>query len=195
MAKNKWTLSEKVELFHERVQELRQSQLVKSKFNATFVFEFDIRKKEGRSSCEGASEETIVSFSAIFRQFILRTEPIFYDYIYAICWTFSLSEDFSETLDTCYGNWHQLHEKHGFSFISNGTEITPFHMADHWLHGMYFHNDKEKRKKIQQMSHEARHLAKMHFLRYLMVATEQIILLDNNISVAQKQDDLQIRNL
>ena len=176
-----------LELFTARVDELRNTRLIRKGFNPGITISW--RRMQGmRFQSQGPDEEDLRSFLLTFRQFISNDEPVFLNRIYNLCQRCITSEQMKGYLIKSREAWKQAHRSSGIKLIFNKRELTPEFVTDLWINGYYFHNDARKVSMLKRLLPHESMLVRNQFLNYLVDATRHVLYVGNVITVALKEN-------
>ena len=178
---------EQLELFNARVEELRNSRLIRKGFNPAITISWD-RMQGLRFQSEEPDEEDLRSFLLTFRQFISEGEPVFLNRICNLCLRSLTSDELKGYLVESREAWRQAQRSSGVKLIHNNQELTPEYVTDLWINGYYFHSDGDKLSRLKQLLPHEGMLVRNQFLSYLVDATRQVIYVGNVVTIALKEN-------
>jgi len=178
-------------LFISRSNEIKNTRAIKNGFNTQFKIHWD-KEKGFITEISQPNEEDLRSFLLLLRQFISDDEPIFLNRIYNLCYKYIDDDEIKSGLIEARKNWKHSHISCGMGVILENEIFTPEYSTDLWINGYYFHNDEEKRKKIESKLHLEQHLIRQQFLNFIISATENIFYVSDMIELAIKRDKLKI---
>ena len=174
---------EQLEMFSARVEQLRNTRLIRQGFNPAITISWD-RMKGLRFQSEEPDEETLRSFLLTFRQFVSNNEPVFLNRVYNLCQRHLSSDQLKGYLVESREAWRQAQRSSGIRLVINNEELTPEFVTDLWINGCYFHSDPEKLSRLKQLLPHEGMLVRNQFLSYLVDATRQVIYLGNVVTIA-----------
>ncbi len=119
-------------------------------------------------------EELLRSFLLAFRQFFLKSEPVYINRIYKLSMEHLRSDFLRERLQQSREAWKDAMRGGGLRLELNGDQVTPERAMHLWINGYYFHNDAEKRELINTYEPIGRALTRQQFLGLIADATGQL---------------------
>jgi hypothetical protein len=173
-------------LFLTRARELERTRLIQSGYSPSWSFNFD-RMQGLRFSSTEPDEEDLRSFLITFRQFVSERDPIFLNRVYNLCQQHLRSDELKRLLVTSRRALRTSQQHGGIQFVFNDKNITPEYVADLWINGWYFHNDYEKRRKLERLMPHEFIMVRQRFLAFIAGVTVQIFYVANIINAALKE--------
>lgn len=134
------------------------------------------------STLKGPDEEELRSYLLTLRQFLLKEEPIFLNRIYNICRRRANSEDLKNNIKQARQYWKKQQEHNGLIVMIDGNKVKAIEMCNWWINGKYFHNDMDYQEKIAKADQISQDVYRLHFLTFVIDASEHIRYLHNIIS-------------
>jgi len=180
-------IHEQLEMFSARVEQLRNTRLIKKGFNPGITISWD-RMKGLRFQSREPDEEDLRSFLLTFRQFISEGEPVFLNRTYTLCQRHLASDELKGYLVESREAWRQAQRSSGIKLVINKQELTPESVTDLWINGYYFHGDHEKLSRLKQLLPHEGMLVRNQFLSYLVDATRQVMYVGNVVTIALKEN-------
>jgi gamma-glutamylcyclotransferase (GGCT)/AIG2-like uncharacterized protein YtfP len=170
-------------LFIERAEELRDSAFIQSGFvpalharrDGTAPAVIDISEPD---------EDDLRSFLLTYRQFISNDEPIFVYMILKLCWTHIIDPNGKTAFANARKAWKALETGGVLQIVRNGCSVYPQETQDLWINGYYFHNDEQKRNRLDELSSGFQETIRHHFLEHVYEATKIILFVANQLENA-----------
>jgi len=180
---------EKLQKFHETVQELKSTSLMKKGLSSGMKFHVDSSKKPDTSfEVEWPEEDDLRSFILTFRFFISPKEDVFLNRIFNLCHQKFTDDKMRDELVWIREIWRKTQDTVGFNITYRGKKQTPEHITKLWLNGKYFHQDEQKRSKLKELSYPLMTFFKGQFLFYLVKATQIIFYADTIVERALNEN-------
>jgi len=172
---DEYTLTERLDLYVARVEELIRTRAVREgALGVEMNMNFGINRPFSVTHLE-TEEETLKSFLLSFRPFISKGEPVFVNSVYSACWPELRSNDLKHRMVRGREHWTKSAKNGPFRLVVNNEHLSPEHLTDLWINGQYFHNDKRKAKKIEQLDPMGTIFARQAFINHLITATNYVI--------------------
>jgi len=169
-------------LFKYRAQELGGTRMLTKGFNPGLSVKWD-RMQGLRFESSEPDEEDLRSFLLTFRQFVSPKEPVHLLHIYNVCREVLTSDELKGYLVQSRAVWKRALKNAGIDLTIDDVKMTPEHVADLWINGVYFHNDDDNRREIERLvPYEKLH--KFVFLDYLTEGTRQVMYTASVIAAA-----------
>ncbi len=131
---------EKLELFVNRIDELRETRLAKSGFKIGRKIHGELGQPV-EYTLEQPDEADLKKYLMTFRHFIAQEEDIFLFRIFGICHRKLIVNEVKQDLIQ-KREWLKQIEQHNWMPLEmNGHKVTPLQVTDMYLNGKYFHND------------------------------------------------------
>jgi hypothetical protein len=179
---------EKLQKFHETVQELKSTSLMKKGFSSRMKIHVDSSKKPDTSyEVEWPEDDDLRSFILIFRHFI-KQEDVFLNSIFNLCHQKLTDDKMRDELAWARERWRETQKTIGINMTYRGEKQTPEHITKLWLNGIYFHQNEEKRSRLKGLSYDMMMFFKYQFLTYLVGATQIIFYADTIIERALNEN-------
>ncbi|MCR4320416.1 MAG: hypothetical protein NUV74_08820 [Candidatus Brocadiaceae bacterium] len=180
---------DQLNLFKTRVDELRQTKIVKEGFNSSITVKYEAQKGLHFQSVH-PNEEYFRSFLLTFRKFVSEKEPIYLNRIYNICQQYLTNEKYKEYLVKSRNIWRESLKSTGFKLTFNGREMSPEVVMDLWINGYYFHDDIEKVNALNGMLQHEKMLVKYQFENFIIEAVRVVIYVGNVVTVSLKEGQI-----
>ena len=180
---------DQLNLFKLRVDELRQTKIVKDGFNSSITMKYEAEKGLHFQSVH-PDEEYFRSFLLTFRKFVSEKEPIYLNRIYNICQQYLTNEKHKEYLVKSRNIWKDALKSSGFKLTLNGKEMSPEVVTDLWINGYYFHDDIEKVNTLNGMLPHERMLIKNQFENFIIEAVRVVLYVGNIVTVSLKEGEI-----
>ena len=180
---------EKLKLFREKAEELRQSRLLQKGISLKFRIIID-RTKGVLIETNKPDEEDVRSYLLTFRQFISEEEPIFIRHIYNLCNQIITDLELRERLAESRELWNEESRGWGIGFIIWDQEITPESATKLLINAHYFHNDPDKMALLKKLSSLdiTKKVIGDQFRTYLVSTTNFILKLNMIIGITTEKD-------
>ncbi len=165
---------EKLELFVNRVNELRNTRLAKIGFN----IEYKLQGQQGQlveSELKQPAEADLKDYLMTFRHFISEREDVFLNHIFSICRRQLPSGGIKQNLAQACQFFEQVKLHSAASFRMNENEYTPLQVTNIYLNGKYFHNDLAYQQLLNNLPSCIADVFRFHFLNFV-INTSRIIL-------------------
>lgn len=173
---------EKLEKFHETVNELRSTRLMEEGLNTKMTLRYSAEKKELEFDTEWPDEEDLRSFLLTFRHFVAKNEDVLLDKIFNLCQQKLNDEKLREFLVGARRIWKKAQKTIGFDIVHEGKRKTPQQITQLFLSGMYFHKDEEKRAELKGLPYPQAMFYKYEFLSYLADSVRVIFYVDRIVA-------------
>jgi hypothetical protein len=176
-----WDLStrERLELFTQRVAELRDRRLVRNGMNTRYTVSWTQVSRLLTQQTIEPDEEDLRSFLLVFRQFISDREPVFISRAFNDCLRLLDSGDLREQLAQAQEAWRNAFRGMGALHVTiDGRNLTGEYVLDLWINGYYFHNDSNKTAELRRyIATQDLPLVRFQFLSALAALTDIILYL------------------
>jgi len=178
----KLSTRQKMEKFHETVQELKSTSLMKKGLSANMKIR--VEGLEMRFETDWPEENDLRSFLITFRHFVADKEDVFMNHIFNLCQQKLTDDKLKEYLAGARNIWKKAHDTVGLDIVYQGKRQTPEQITRLWLSGTYFHKDEDKRSILKGLPYDQIMLFKHQFLSYLVEATRMIFYVDRIVEKA-----------
>lgn len=121
--------------------------------------------------------EQLDSFLIRFRPFVSQGEDVYLQNIHNLCFRAAKADELKRELQFAREHYSKVLKGLVVKIQFNGTAITPEHLSDLWINGIYFHNDEKKRAELEAMHPALRSLARTEFLSLLVDGARQVMFL------------------
>ena len=167
---------EKLILFREKAEELRQSRLLQKGISLKFSITFD-RTKGVLIETEKPDEEDLRSYLLTFRQFILKKGPIYLPRICNLCLQNITDVDLRKRLAEAKEFWNQDRQSYGMGVEIFDHKITPESATKLLINAHYFHSDPDRIALLKRLSSLKIDEEEINYqFRFYLVATTKFIL-------------------
>lgn len=180
------SVQEQLELFVYRVDELRNTRLLKNGFNPSFSMNWH-HLNGMRFQTRVPDDEDLRSYLLTFRQFISNDEPVYLFKIYNLCHQHITSDRLKTDLIESRKSWVKELQQGGIHLNYNGRQFTPEELTRLWINGFYFHSDYEMLRLLKGLLPHEHMLVKHIFLNHLIEATKRVLFVGNLIRFALKE--------
>lgn len=144
-----------LERFVERADRLRHTRLIQNGFSAELSYTFggygsSANTIQGR--LKQPNEDDLKSFLLDFRPFTLQRDSVYLGRVYnrlEQCLTNTARRD---ALRASREGWKQGQRHVGIQFFINEQEVTPELAIDLYVNGWYFHDDPDKRQRLEALT-------------------------------------------
>lgn len=172
---------EKLKLFREKAEELRQSRLIQKGISLKFSITFD-RTKGVLIETEKPDEEDLRSYLLTFRQFILKKGPIYLPRICNLCLQNITDVYLRKRLAEAKEFWNQDRQSYGMGVDIFDHKITPESATYLLINAHYFHSDPDRIALLKRLSSLKIEEEEINFqFRFYLVATTKFIVTVSNI--------------
>jgi len=176
--------SEQLQLFTTRVDELRTRRILAEKgLGASVTITWNQATGAGLQTRE-PDEEHLISFLALFRQFISNDEPIFRSRVYRLCQRAIADTDVKQRLADARKHWNRACRQGGLQLNYNNKNWTPLETARTWINGHYLHTDVDKRAILASMDELQLSLHRFVFVDFAIETTRNILYVGNVVTAA-----------
>lgn len=184
-----WSLFEKIDLFKEEVEKIRNTRIAKNKgLKEGLTLKFTDDGKQ-TWNIEEPDEDEFRSFLLIFRIFIRRESPIKIGLIYDDLTNGLKDEKLKSELVEAKKKWEQLQEIYDLKLTHEGRHITPERITNLYINAKFFHpENRNKRKKLENLDPFVEKLYKHNFYGYVIWACIHALYLDSVIKKAIDED-------
>lgn len=182
------SVREQLELFVFRVEELRNTGLLKNqglKHSLTISYDDTVGISFKQETIDN---DLLRSYALTYRQFVSDSEPIHLFKIYNICFRHVTNDKIKNDLQLSRERWKQELKNGGFKFTYNDKEYTPEDIADLWINGYYFHNDKDKLDLLLQLLPHEDMLVRHIFIDNVIETTKIIFSVDYLLRIVLEAD-------
>lgn len=129
-------------------------------------------------------EDSLKAYLMTFRKFISQGEPAHITRIFKLCLLHFTDIELLRQIRRCEDGWKRDVRKNTTRFVFEGREIAPERLADLWVNGSYFHNDREKSEERERLEAASYGLARHEFITYIRAATIVIAATGHTINMA-----------
>jgi hypothetical protein len=165
---------ERLQLFIARVEELLERRLVTSgNLSANLNIKWAVDQPLSFRSSE-PDDEDLRSFLTVFRQFVMKSEPVFVNYIVNVLMRELAGGIWRQHLDEARNHWTRSFKDGSRKLIINERHLSPETVLDWWINGQYFHSDERKRKELASLDPMSRVFARSNFLGALVDTTRYV---------------------
>jgi hypothetical protein len=172
----KLSTRQKLEKFHETVQELKSTSLMKKGLSSNM--EIIVKGLEMHFETQWPEENDLRSFLLTFRHFVADKEDVFMNHILNLCHQKLTDDKLREYLAGARHKWKKGHDTVGLDIVYQGKRQTPEQITQLWLSGTYFHKDEDKRSILKGLPYHQMMLFKHQFLSFLVGGTRIILYVD-----------------
>ena len=184
--KEEITIKERLELFRERVEVLRTTDLIKKGFGYKFTMAFG--EKGVGVKITGFKEDDLRSYLTAFRHFILKNSPVYLNKIYNDLRKNVTDDEVKKMLNRNRDHWLQIHRQGAMGLTYNKKNITPEFAVNLFIKGEYFHLNEDKREFLKNLPYPFDMYFKHQFISFLATATLHIRFIDSIIAKVFKEN-------
>lgn len=182
-AQQSTTPTESFQRFVEYVERLHSRQLIKENDLRAWA---EIKGDTAAGSLEvrhhEPDEENLRSYLLAFRKCVSDKEPVFVNRIFNLAHRHITDDELVEFLAGARQAWKQSMREGTMGFVVNDEQVTPEEFMDLWINGEYFHDDPEKRARLEALAGVP--LSRWMFLSALVDATNLVFYLGNMLRLA-----------
>jgi hypothetical protein len=143
------SVAQRLELFRERAEELRQAQFLKNTLVAGYELKIEAQLIPGTQdqyetifSFSPYDAEYLRSFLTLFRRFFLKNDPVVNLFaIYNLCQQHLVNEQYKAYLSKSRHIAVYALKTSGFHLNINERDMTPEFISDVWINAYYFHDN------------------------------------------------------
>lgn len=192
--KGNWTEKEKIELFLERVDELRGTKLIANGFRISSKISWD--EEEGvKVELPEISDDSLRSLLTIFRHFISDNEPTYMYSIFNLCHRLLSNDSLKSELIEIRKYWKTSLERNGIQLKFNDKELQPEELMSIWVNGWSHHNDLNYRRLLKSLIPYEGAILKAFFLDALVESTKVVLCAGDAIRFAYNRGWLVFENI
>jgi len=191
-ANRKRTDREKLELFVDKVNELRDTTLMRKN---GLRYHFNLkgeRDKPVEFKLEEPDEGELRDYLMTFRRFV-SNEDVSLNHIINICQKRLTNVEQKQQLPTVRQLWSETRQHSGLKLVMNGKEVSAEKISDMWLNGRYFHDDLDYRELLDSLPSLIYADLREKFLNFVIQASRIIIymglLVDTSLQAGSFQFD------
>ena len=183
------TEREKLKLFVDKVNELRDTNLL----NKGFDIRQNISWRQGNAvefSLKEPDEGEFRDYLVTFRRFV-SNEDVQLNRVFNICHRRLINNELKQQFSLLREAWSRIRRHSGLSLIMDGSEVTSEKLADIWLNGRYFHDDLEHRELLDSLPPFILADLRFKFLNFVVEASRLIIYMGRAVDTALHDGSLQ----
>lgn len=152
-------------------EELRSSLQIKGELNQPVAMNY-----------HQPDEENLRSYLLDFRKFTMEGEPVFMNWVFGVAYRHITGEHLVQHLTQARRQWKESMIRGDIAFLVNGQTLQPERVLDLWINGYYFHEDREKARKLAAFSNVP--LSRWLFINVLVRATQLLLYSAHLIKIA-----------
>lgn len=155
MGKDGYSNFERVELFLERVEKLKNNSLIRDEKLKRVSFWSKYDEEKGHwfellgTNNEPINMESFEALIATFRLIYMQKEPTHIEKVYTVVYD-SIQLDKRHKVQSFKQNWQRALEENSHLVAEGGEFIKLDDVLKNWLYGELFHSDKRKRKFVKK---------------------------------------------
>jgi hypothetical protein len=170
-----------LERFVERANRLWQTRLIQNGFSVELSYAFR-RRAPSLHTVEGRltqpHEEVLESFLMHFRPFVLQREPVYLSRVYNQLDRRLTNTARRDALRASRERWRKSQRHLGLQFFIDDLEITPELVIYLYINGYHFHDDPDKRERLETLTvGHGQLLTRYVFLEALRATVPHVFLL------------------
>lgn len=184
---------QRLELFRERAEELRQTRFLRDTLVGGYGFKIAAQQVPGTLdeyetafSLSDFDAEYLRSFLTLFRRFFLKDDSVINLFsIYNLCHQHLINEQYKVFLVKSREITKYVLKNSSFQLKIDETEMAPEYISDVWINGYYFHDNIDHLNFLRSLPpYYTEVVLKPYFFDYLRDMTKQIIYTSNVINAA-----------
>ena len=172
---NRMNHKETLELYLERVSELRRTRLIQDGYDCGFTMNWSKETGVFEYTFKQPDEELFRSMLLTLRHFLLKKEPTYIYKIYNICYRLLTNEKHKLYLVKSRNFVEEAMKSTGIRLQFNEDHFSPQYVWDIYINGIYFHNDSEKRKKFHEVPDFYKNFIKNELYGFVNSCIKQIL--------------------
>jgi hypothetical protein len=137
-------------------------------------------------------EEDLRSFLLGLRKFVSQSEPLHVNAIHNLLWKSIESESARDRLAEERRKWIQASRVGMIELVVDGQRIAPSDILDWWINGVYFHQDKRKKARLDSLGGLRDTIGRHQFNAQLVAVTNRVMFLAAFIRFARKEGVLHV---
>jgi hypothetical protein len=130
-------------------------------------------------------EEDLRSYLVDFRKFMAEREPVFLARVLSVARRHVTSDEIVAQLAAARSRWKEALKKGDFEIVVNEEQLRPETIMDLWIDGYYFHDDPEKRRKLDALAMVP--TSRWFFIDSVLTATHVILSSGHVLKVALRE--------
>lgn len=187
------SLVERLGLFRERAEELRQTRFFRDTLLGGYGFKIEAQQVPGTLdeynaifSLSDFDDEYLRSFLTLFRRFFMANDPIINLFsIYNLCHQHLINDQYKAFLIKSREIVNYVLKNSSFQLRIDETNITPEYISDVWINGYYLHDNIDHLNFLRSLPpYYTEVVLKTYFLDYLRDMTKQILYTSDVINAA-----------
>lgn len=198
MSRNKGTIkanrvrtdSEKLKLFVDKVNELRDTTLMREN---GLHYKFNIhgeRNEPVKYLLDEPDEGELRDYLMTFRRFV-SNEDVSLNHILNICQKRLTTDELKKQIPTVRQMWSETRQHSGLKLIMDGKEVSAEEISDMWLNGQYFHDDLAHREFLKSLSPFIYTDLRAKFLNFVIQASRVILYMGVLVNTALQDGSFQ----
>jgi hypothetical protein len=186
------TAIQRLALFRERAEELRQARFLRATLAAGYELKIESKLMPGSEdlfestfSISSYDHEDLRSFLTLFRRFFFKDDPVVNLFsIYNICHQYLMNEQYKSYLAKSRQIATYVLRTSRFHLNINDQDMTPEDVSDAWINGYYFHDNIDHYIFLKSLPPHAHMVLHVYFFDYLRDMTKQILYVSNIVNAA-----------
>ena len=149
-ANRKRTDREKLELFVDKVNELRDTTLMREN---GLSYRYNVKGKRDNPvefELDEPDEGKLRDYLLTFRRFV-SNEDVSFNHILNICQKRFTNVEQKQQLPIIRQLWLETRQHSGLKLVIDGKEVSAEEISDMWLNGLYFHDDLDPREFLRNL--------------------------------------------
>lgn len=181
---------ELLRLFLNRVDELRSTRLVRNGYESGITMKWTEDTGTLNFQLLQPDEELFRSLLLTLRHFLLAKEPTYIYKIYNVCHRFIKNEQHKQYLSKSRTFLGESMKSTGIQLNIDEKQFSPDYIWDIYINGLYFHNDTEKMKIINNLNYHERLLVKNELFGFVNSAVRQILYVGRIVALALDNNEI-----
>jgi hypothetical protein len=130
-------------------------------------------------------EEDLRSYLLDFRKLVSDREPVFVYRVFKVAHRHVSSDEIVAGLARARAAWRDALQQGDIRFVVNDIDLTPETIMDLWINGWYFHDDVEKRRKLEALGDVP--ASRWLFIDSVVSATKVVLYVGHVLKIALRE--------
>lgn len=130
-------------------------------------------------------EEDLRSYLLDFRKFMAVNDPVFLGRVLNVAHRHVTSDEITAGLVSARSGWKNTLAAGSVRFVIDDEHLTPEMILDLWINGWYFHNDSDKRRKLDALAPMP--MSRWLFIDAVVSATKVILYSGHVLKIALRE--------
>jgi hypothetical protein len=192
------SLVQRLELFRERAEELRQTRFLRDTLAGDYELKIEARlipstldEYETAFSISEFDSEDLRSFLTLFRRFFFKNDPVInLSSIYNVCYQNLKNEQYKAFLVKSREIANYVLKTSCFHLRINEQDMTPEYVSEVWINGYYFHDNIDHLNFLKTLPPPGSIVLHTYFFDYLRDMTKQILYTSNVVNAALNEGSI-----